>query len=121
MNQKMNITFSKVLEMMKNDKSMTLYEYYDGLQVNDKYLVDGDGACLGEFQEKILELLPDTQLEYFTYESRFPSEIEFSGLKAIPHTLVSLRLANFQGIPKRLKREIKEKGIKFIDVSKDDI
>jgi hypothetical protein len=114
MDKRTSISFAKVLEMMKTEKCMTFYEYYDGLHVNYEYLVEGDGGDLCDFQDKILKLLPDTRIECFEYGSRFPSETEFSRLKAIPDTLMSLRLVNCVGISKQLKREIKEKGIEFV-------
>jgi hypothetical protein len=115
------ITIEKILELMENDKQITLYEYYDGIFVNSKscninnrndgYILSlatdkNEETTFYYYQKIILKRLPKTKLEYFEYCSRFPSETNFNDFIGIPQTLKELKLRNFKGININLIKDI---------------
>lgn len=128
------ININNLLEIMKNTKTLYCYEYYDGLHVSinypeylscfekyknnpsyadeitrrwdNKYLIPDDGSNLNNYKEQIFSFLPNTTIEVFIFTSRFPTEIRFECLKAIPKTLNVLYLEHYIGVDIDIIKEL---------------
>lgn len=98
-----------VVHIMMTKTKLFVYEYYDGvnLKIDDEedysILLTGendDEIVLGmqALQKFMFELLPISNLQRFQYETRFPSEIEFSCFKGVSPNLKELYLENFRGV-----------------------
>lgn len=98
--QYISITLEKLIVLMKKVKKIYIYEYYDGLHVGVKhgfynYLLkdNSNGEKLIEWQNEIFTTLPNTKLEEFGFETRFPNEMKYSNFTKIPCTLKTIILS----------------------------
>lgn len=98
--EKKMITVYEAIEMMKTSTSIVFYEYYNGVEVNDDYLIfiKDDNSEETAVQCEIFNALPNTTLESFEYSSRFGSEFDVFNFRGFPPTLKELSLMSYNGI-----------------------
>jgi len=120
------ITIDNILDIMKYVKTILFYEYYDSIEImidyknyldefnkyketdyyyekqswsrNKKLIINIKENLYEEYQKKIFNILPQTNLEIFGYTSRFPNETNYNCLIGVPSSLKLIILEHFNSV-----------------------
>lgn len=108
MKDRQHISLEEILVMLQTAKKFKMYEYYYGYYITidgKEYLIYADEDITDAFYDlslkvlpAIFEVLPNTNVEKFSFTSRFISETNHNYFKGLPTSLKKLKLDNLVGL-----------------------
>ena len=95
---------------MLYSNTVTFYEHHNGILMNGNLVLPYNDN-MWRYQDMIFDILPNTEVESFSYTSTYVDGIHFNCFKSFPKTLKIIELAHWRGVEKYVIEKLIAQGV----------